>query len=70
MNVNINKSKIMVFNAVEDTRPFMYNDYKLNEVDSFKYFGMTINRRANLQYSQKNYIQQALKAKTSLECFF
>ena len=60
---------IMVFNAVEDTRPFMYNDSKLDEVDSFKYLGMTINRRANLQYSQKIYIQQALKARASLECY-
>ena len=31
LNVNINKSKIMVFNAVKDTRPFMYNDSKLDE---------------------------------------
>ena len=69
LHVNINKSKIMVFNAVEDTRPFMYNDSKLDEVDSFKYLGMTINRRANLQYSQKISIQQALKAKASLECY-
>ena len=66
LHVNINKSKIMVFNAVKDTRPFLYNDSKLDEVDSFKYLGMTINRRANLQYSQKIYIQQALKAKASL----
>ena len=47
----------------------MYNDSKLDEVDSFKYLGMTINRRSNLQYSQKNSIQQALKAKASLECY-
>ena len=30
---------------------------------------MTINRRANLQYSHKISIQQALKAKESLECY-
>ena len=36
----------MVINAVKDTRPFMYNDFKLDEVNSFKYLGMTINRRA------------------------
>ena len=53
LQVNINKSKIMVFNAVKDTRPIMYNYSKLDEVDIFKYLGMTINRRANLQYSQK-----------------
>ena len=47
----------------------MYNDFKLDEVHSFKYLGMIINRRANLQYSQKIYIQQALKAKASLECY-
>ena len=68
LHVNINKSKIIVFNAVRDTRPFMYNDSKLDEVDSFKYLGMTIDRRANLQYSQKISIQQALNAKASLEC--
>ena len=59
----------MVFNAVKDTRPFMYNASKLDEVDSFKYLGMTINRRANLQYSQKISIQQALKAKASQEYY-
>ena len=69
LHVNVNKSKIMVFNAIKDTRLFMYNDSKLDEVDSFKYLGMTINRRANLQYSQKISIQQALKAKASLECY-
>ena len=52
LHVNINKSKIMVFYAVKDTRPFMYNDFKLDKVVSFKYLGMTINRRSNLQYSQ------------------
>ena len=69
LHVNINKSKIMVFNAVKDTRPFMYNDSKLDEVDSFKYLGMTINRRANLQYSQKISFQPALKANASQECY-
>ena len=43
----------MVFNAVKDTRPFIYNDSKLDELESFKYLGMTINRMANLQYSLK-----------------
>ena len=69
LHVNINKSKIMVFNADKDTRPFMYNDFKLDEVHSFKYLGMTINRRENMQYSPKIYIQQALKAKASLEWY-
>ena len=59
----------MVFNAVKDIRPFMYNYSKLDKVDSFKYLGMTINRRANLQYSQQIDIQQALKAKALLECY-
>ena len=53
LHVNVNKSKIMVFNAIKDTRPFMYNNSKLDEVDSFKYLGITINRMANLQYSHK-----------------
>ena len=37
-------SKIMVFNAVKYTQPFIYNDSKLDKVDSSKYLGMTINR--------------------------
>ena len=47
----------------------MYNDFKLYEVDRFKYLSMTINRRTNLQYYPKISIQQALKAKASLECY-
>ena len=67
LNVNVNKSKIMVFNARKDTEPFMYNDFILEEVDSFKYLGLTINRRANLKYCQHTLIKQALRAKATLE---
>ena len=41
----------------------------MDEVHSFKYLCMTINRRANLQHYQKISIQQTLKAKASLECY-
>ena len=58
---NVNKSKIMVFNAVKDTGPCIYNDFRLDKVDSFKYLGMTINRKANLQYYHHISIQQAQK---------
>ena len=63
LHVNINKSKTLLFNAVKDTRPITYNDFKLDEVNSLKYLGMTINYKANLQYSHQISIQQALKAK-------
>ena len=68
LNVNVNKSKVMVFNSIKNTEPFMYNKLSIDEVDSFKYIGMTFNRRANLKHSQRILIQQALKAKATLEC--
>ena len=68
LNVNVNKSKVMVFNSIKSTEPFMYNNLSIDEVDSFKYLGMTFNRRANLKHSQRILIQHALKAKATLEC--
>ena len=58
----------MVFNSIKNTEPFMYNNLSIDEVDSFKYLGMTFNRRANFKHSQRILIQQALKAKATLEC--
>ena len=58
----------MVFNSIKSTEPFMYNKLSIDEVDSFKYLGMTFNRRANLKHSQRILIQQALNAKATLEC--
>ena len=37
LNVNVNKSKVMVFNSIKNTEPFMYNKLSIDEVDSFKY---------------------------------
>ena len=37
LNVNVNKSKVMVFNARKDTEPFMCSDFMLEEVVCFKY---------------------------------
>ena len=67
-NFNVNKSKVMVFNSIKNTEPFMYNNLSIDKVNSFKYLGMTFNRRANLKHSQCILIQQALKAKATLEC--
>ena len=58
----------MVFNSITNTEPFMYNNLGIDKVDNFKYLGMTFNRRANLKHSQRILIQQALKAKATLEC--
>ena len=41
----------------------------LDEVDCFKYLGMTFNRKANLKYCQHILIQQALRTKAALECY-
>ena len=46
----------------------MYNNLSIDEVDGFKYLGMTFDCRANLKHSQRILIQQALKAKATLEC--
>ena len=71
LHVNhINKSKIMVFNAIKDNQPFMYNDFKLDEVDSFKYLGMTINRRANLHNILRNFYSTGTKGKSSTRVLF
>ena len=68
LNVNVNKSKVMVFNSIKNTKLFMYNNLSIDEVDSFKYLGMTFNRKANLKHSQRILIHQALKVKATLEC--
>ena len=39
----------------------------LQEVDKFKYLGMTFNRTVNLKYSQKALVQQSIKARAVLE---
>ena len=57
----------MVFNAVKDAGPFMYNDVIRGR--SFKYLGMTIYRKETVQYSHHISIQQTLKSKAELVCY-
>ena len=59
----------MVFNARKGTEHCMYNDFMLEEVDSFKYVWMTINRKACLKYCQHVLIHQASRARATLECY-
>ena len=47
----------------------MYNTISIDEVDSFKYLGMTFNRWENLKHSWRIFIKHALKAKATLECY-
>ena len=51
LKVNINKSKVMAFNSRKDIELLLYNGCILQEVDKFKYLGMTFNRTVNLKYS-------------------
>ena len=50
LKVNINKSKVMAFNSRKDIELLLYNGGILQEVDKFKYLGMTFNRTVNLKY--------------------
>ena len=52
LTVNISKSKVIIFNSRNHTRPYIYNDCMLQEVDRFQYLGMAFNRQGNLKYSQ------------------
>ena len=69
LKVNINKSKVMAFNSRKDIEQLLYNGCILQEVDKFKYLGMTFNRTVNLKYSQKALVQQSIKARAVLESY-
>ena len=69
LNVNIAKSKVIIFNSRKHTTPFIYNDCILQEVDSFKYLGMAFNRQGSLKYSQTVLVQQAIRARAILETY-
>ena len=69
LTVNISKSKVIIFNSRKHTTPFIYNDCILQEVDSFKYLGMAFNRQGNLKYSQTVLVQQATRARATLETY-
>ena len=66
LNVNDNKSKVMVFKSIKTQNLFMYSNLSIDEVDGFKYLGMTFNRRAYLRHSQRILIQHALKERQPL----
>ena len=57
----------MAFNSRKDIELLLYNGCMLQEVDKFKYLGMTFNRTRNLKYSQKALVQQSIKARAVLE---
>ena len=67
LKVNINKSKVIAFNSRKNIDMLLYNGCILQEVDKFKYLGMTFNRTVNLKYSQKALVQQSIKARAVLE---
>ena len=69
LKVNINKSKVIAFNSRKNIELLLYNGCILQEVDKFKYLGMTFNRTVNLKYSQKALVQQSIsiKARAVLE---
>ena len=67
LKVNINKSKVIAFNSRKNIDLLLYNGCILQEVDKFKYLGMTFNRTVNLKYSQKALVQQSIKARAVLE---
>lgn len=67
LTVNISKSKIIVFNATKKSEPILYNDCILEEVDDFKYLGITLNRKGNMRYSQQILIKQAIRARATLD---
>ena len=70
LTVNISKSKVIIFNSRKHTTSFIYNDCILQEVDSFQYLGMALNRQGNLKYSQTVLVQQATRARSILETYF
>ena len=67
MKENISKSNVMAFNSKKDIELLLYNGCILQEVDKFKYLGMTFNRTVNLKYSQKALVQQSIEARAVLE---
>ena len=67
LKVNINTSKVIAFNSRKNIELLLYNGCILQEVDKFKYLGMTFNRTVNLKYSQKALVQQSIKARAVLE---
>ena len=48
LTVNISKSKMIVFNTTKKSEPILDNDCILEEVDDFKYLGITLSCKGNM----------------------
>ena len=64
LSVNIKLSKILVNNSRKPTGSFRFSTDTLQEVDSFKYLGVTFCRNGSFLQAQENLASQA-----SLDCY-
>ena len=52
MNVNTNKTKIMIIKSKKDTyENFIYDNRNIEEVTSYKYLGIDIHHKLNWNYN-------------------
>ena len=68
LSVNIKKSKILVINSRKPTGSFRFSTDTLEEVDSFKYLGVTFCRNGSFLQAQENLASQARRTQASLDC--
>ena len=69
LSVNIKKSKILVINSFSRTGSFRFSTDTLEEVDLFKYLGLTFCRNGSFLQTQENLASQARRAQASLDCY-
>ena len=63
LNVNIGKTKILVFSKGRMTqRRFLYNDIPIENVKSFCYLGIVMSEYGNFNNAKKHLVEQASKA--------
>ena len=67
LSVNIKNSKILVINSFSRTGSFRFSTDTLEEVDLFKYLGLTFCR--NVKKTQENLASQARRAQASFDCY-
>ena len=68
MTVNTDKAKIMIIKSKKDTYAnFVYDNSNFEEVFSYKYLGIDIHHKLNLNYSIKKRINGGWKAYFGLE---
>ena len=68
MNVNTNKTKIMIIKSKKDTyENFIYDNRNLEEVTSYKYLRIDIHHNLNLKYSIEKRINGGWKSYFGLE---